>query len=184
MGRNGGSKSLSKTESHLMLLLSCEMSGLRMASFQQERKAGGKEEETLKMLTTRFLKLWGHVWLCLQGNATAFPVLSAHVRSLTRSGKDSMSKVTPFAWAGSLERDLCPDSAAICETTLPAWMPWWKRWCFWLSWRIPALVKLIFQILQNHFLVLLSFSLMVIEQHCFPIKEGKEKMLSVQKYYS
>lgn len=51
-----------------------------------------KEEETLKMPTAHFLNLWSQVWLCLQGNATVFLHLSACVRRLTQTGRDSMSK--------------------------------------------------------------------------------------------
>lgn len=45
--------------------------------------------------------------------ATAFPVLSACVRKLTQSGKDSKKQVTPFAGTGGLRRDLC-------QTQLPS----------------------------------------------------------------
>lgn len=50
-------------------------------------KAEGKEEEISETSTTHFLKLWSHVWLCLQGNASAFPVFSAHFRTLNREWK-------------------------------------------------------------------------------------------------
>lgn len=136
-----------------------------------------KEEETLKMPTTHFLKLWSHVWLCLQGNATGFLGLSACVRRLTQTGRDSMRKDmhAHLVWVCVLGRHLWQDLAVICEITLPAWRPWGQRWRFWLSWRIPALVKLIFQILQNHFLVLPSFSSTVLGWRCFPGKrEGKK----------
>lgn len=43
-GRNGGSKSLSKTECQFKLLLSCKMSRFRMVSFQQEGIFESREE--------------------------------------------------------------------------------------------------------------------------------------------
>lgn len=73
MGRNGGSKSFSKTESQFMLLLSCKMSMFRMMSFQQEgifeNRGEGRRDfkdacnsfaETLEPCVTVYMEMQRH----------------------------------------------------------------------------------------------------------------------------